>query len=126
MLPAASACGVMERDHDRECGIERATAEIADLQSRHRRTAVLGAAEHEHASNRCVVEVVPGSLAKRSILAITADAAEHDPGIHLSERCIADAETVHHAGAEALDDHIGRGREAEKRLTPQGILEIDR
>ena len=124
VLSAARAYGGVKRDHDRERGIERAATEISDLQTRHRRTDTLGAAEHEHPRNRGVVEVMPGAIAKRSILAITTDAAEDDPGIDLTEGGLADAEAVHHAGAEALHDHVGSRRQAEKRLTSQGILEV--
>src|SRR5580704_9804069 len=107
VLSATRTRGGVERDHDRKCGIERTATEIADLESRHRRAAALTAAEHQDAGDGRIVEVVSGTVAKRSILAITADAAEHDPGIDLSQGCVADAETIHHAGAKTLDDDIG-------------------
>ena len=126
MLAPAGASGVVERDHDRECGIEGAAAEVSDLQAWHRRRVLRVAPEQQHARDSCVVEVVAGAVAKRSILTITADAAEHQPRIHLTEHLEADAETVHHPRPEALNNNIGGGREAEKRLTPQRILEVDR
>ena len=85
----------------------------------------VSAAEEERACDRRIVEVMARAVAKRSILAITADAAEHEPGLDRVQRCHPGAKTIHHAGTEALHDHIGSGGEAEKRLTPHGILEID-
>ena len=126
MLSAAGASGLMQRDHDRERGVHGSATEVSNLQAGHRRTALGGAAEQEHAGNRRVVDVVAGAVAKRSILAITADAAEHDPRVHLAQRGKPDAESIHHSRSEALDDHVGGRGKAEKCLTPHGILEIDR
>ena len=46
-------------------------------------------------------------------------------GVARVERVEADPEPVHDAGTEALDDDVGTVDEPEKRLVPQGVLEVD-
>ena len=58
MLARAGPSGVVERDHDRERGIERAATEVAHLQTRHRGRTSGAAPEQEHARDRSVVEIV--------------------------------------------------------------------
>ena len=101
------------REHARDGG-PGAAGEIGDLHAERQRP--LGrAVRREHARDREVVEVVPRPRRVRAVLAVAADRAEDDARVRAAERLEADAEPVHDAGPERLDDRVGAGGEAEER-----------
>ena len=71
-----------------------------------------------------VVDVVARAPGVRPVLAVARD-RQDDAGIDCRHGVIAHAELRHHAGPEALDDHIGAPREPQERLLPPGLLEIE-
>ena len=88
--------------------------------------ACAGAAEvRERAGERDVVDVVAGGLRERPVLA----PAGHPP---VDEARVAgealvgpDAEALHHARAEALDERVGALDQVEQRRHAVGVLQVD-
>ena len=119
MLSLAGAGGVVQRDHDRERGVHGAHHRGRPPEGRASADPLSALTEQQHAGNRRVVEVVAGAVAKRSILAITGEAAEHELGVALVQRRNTDAEAVHDSRSKALDDDVGGCRKTKKRLAPQ-------
>ena len=86
-----------------------------------RRPAVGGALGHvQVAAGRQVVEVVAGPGGGGPGLPVAAGRAVHDRRVHRPHRVVADAEAVDDAGPEALDHHVGAGRQAEEGVAPGG------
>ena len=74
---------------------------------------VAGAAHRvQHAGQRDVVEVVAGRLRQRAVLAPAGHAAVHQPRVARVAGVRAEAEPLHHAGAEAFEQHVGLLRPA--------------
>ncbi len=65
-----------------------------------------------------------GALAGAGI-AEAADRGVDEPGVALGEPLVADAEAVHHAGAEVLDQHVGAVDQATEHLEALLLLEVD-
>src|SRR5262249_12015476 len=79
----------------------------------------------EHAGIAEIVDVVTRAVAIRAGLSVTRDRAVDDAGVELGHERVADAELVHHAGAEALDDRIGVAREPQERVATADSLEVE-
>src|SRR5947208_2731264 len=73
---------------------------------------------HERVVAGAVREAVPGRVRRHR--------AVHEAGELGVQRVVADAETVHHAGPEALDDHVGGGGELAERVDAGGGLQVAR
>ena len=113
-----------QRAGDAEGEKHRPAAEVADeVERRHRR--VLGADCLQRAGQRDVVDVVAGGPGQRPFLAPAGDAAEDEAGIAREANLRAEAEALHHAGAEALDQRVGAGDEFERRGDRLRLLQVE-
>ena len=106
----------MTRTGDAECEQHAAAAEVADqVERRHRRLA--GAADRvQHAGERDVVDVVAGALGERTVLAPAGHAAVDEARVARVHGVGPEAEALHHAGPEALDQRVGAARTGATRL----------
>ena len=68
---------------------------------------------------------MPRAVAVGPVLAVAGDRAVDEPGVLLAQALVADAEPVHHAGAEALEQHVGLAHEPQQHLAPGLGLEVD-
>ena len=84
-----------------------------------------GRGHGQEATHGEVVEVVAGPLGVRAVLAVAARGAVDDARVAIGNGGVADAQAVHHAGTEALDDHVGRLREGEESRTAVVVLQIE-
>ena len=99
--------------------------EIANhVQRRHGALAFAGEAV-QRAGERDVVDVVPRGLRQRPVLAPARHAPEDETGVAREALVGTQAETLHHAGPEALDERVGLLDEPEHGGDPVGMLEVD-
>ena len=123
--PGAAALGFEQRADDAERQQHAAAAEVADHVDRRRRSLAGPAEVGERAGERDVVDVVAGRRRVRAVLAPPGHAAEHQLRVACEAHVGPDAEPLHDAGAEALDQRVGRGDEVEHDGDAVGVLEID-
>ncbi len=123
--PCAGDLALAQRHEDPDRGHQRAAAEVGDLARRLDRRPVALAGQPEQADEPEVVHVVAGAVAVRPVLAVAGDRAVDDPGVLLLEPLVADPEPVQHAGAEALEQHVGLAHEPQQHLAPRLRLEVD-
>ncbi len=122
-LPGGRPAG--QRGGDGQRGVHAAGSGVGDGGTRKWRCAVgPGVAHGEEAADGQVVEVVTGPLRVRAVLAVAARRAVHDAAVARRHSLVADAQAVDDAGAEALDDDVGRGGQREEgrrvRRRPSG------
>ncbi len=103
----------------------RTTQQIADLQVGKGRRTVRADILFQHAGVTNVVDVVAGRLRQRAVLAVTGNRAHHQLRVALFQRAPAEAELVHHAGAEALDDDVGALDHAEEFVPLGGSFQVE-
>ena len=84
------------------------------------------AAVVEDAAQRDVVEIVARGLRERAVLAPAGEAAEHQARIAGEAHVGTEAEALHHAGAEALDQPVALLDEPQHHLDRTRLLEVDR
>ena len=82
------------------------------------------AGQRHDARQRLDLAVIAGLVAIRSGLAEAGHRAIDQPRVDLGQRGVADAEPVHHAGAEILHDHVGVGDQALDDLDRRRLLQI--
>jgi hypothetical protein len=87
--------------------------------------AVVAADLVEQARGRQEVDVVAGMLGPGAGLAVTGDRAIDDARVDRLHRLVADAQLVHHAGAEAFEDHVGIPGQAQEGGHAGGLLEVE-
>ena len=97
-----------------------AATEVADDVDRRRRLRAGPPEVRERAAERDVVDVVPGGLRVRTVLAPAGHAAVDELRVPGEAGVGPDAEPLGHAGPEALDERIGLLDEREHRLDPVG------
>ena len=124
-LALAGALALAQRGEDPERGHQRAAAEVGDLAAGLNGRAVGIAGEVEQPDPGQVVGVVPGSRRIRPVLAVAGDRAVDEPRVLLAQPLVADAEAVHHAGPERLEQHVGAAREPQQHVAAAGRLEVD-
>jgi hypothetical protein len=100
-------------------------AQVGDLDGRDGRNGIRPSAQAEDAGAGGEVEIVPGPVAVRSVLAEPGDRTVNDPRIDGPDGLVADAQPVDRAGAEALDDDPGGAGELEEKVAPGRGLEIE-
>ena len=111
-LALARALRLEQRAGDAEGEQHAAAAEVADqVERRHRRLAV-AADGVQRAGERDVVDVVAGARRQRPVLAPAGHAAVDQPRIAREQRVGPEAQPLHHAGPEALDQRVGARRRA--------------
>ena len=124
-LAAPGALSLQERADDAEGQRHRAAAEIAEQVERRRRR--LSRADRvQRAGERDVVDVVAGGLGERPALAPAGDAPEHQLGIARQADLGPEAEALHHAGAEALDQRVGAVDQLERGRRRFRLLQVER
>ena len=95
-----------QRRHDAEREQHAAAAEVADEVERRQRRLALAADVRERARERDVVDVVAGGLRHRAALAEARHAAVDEARILREADVGAEPEPLHHAGTEALGEHV--------------------
>jgi hypothetical protein len=73
-----------------------------------------------------IVEIVAGVLRPRAALPVAGDRAVHQGGVDLPERIPAEAQAVHDAGPELLDQNLGLGDERQEPRDLLRVLEVER
>ena len=81
--------------------------------------------ECERAGERDVVDVVAGRLRERTLLAPARHAAVDEARIAREADVGAEAEPLHHAGPEALDQRVGLLDQTQHRVDALGLLQVD-
>ena len=79
----------------------------------------------ERTGERDVVDVVACRLGVHALLSPSGHPAEHELGVAGETHVGADAETLHDAGAETLDQRVGRLDETKQRLDALGALQVE-
>ena len=72
-----------------------------------------------------VVDVVPGPLGVRPVLAVPGGGAVDQAGVARRDGVVADAQPFDDAGAKALDDDVRRVGQGEKGVLALGVLEVE-
>lgn len=98
---------------DAEGEQHRAAAEIADQVERRRRRLAGSADRRQRAGQRDIVDVVSRRPGQRPGLAPAGDPAEYQRGIAFEDHLGPQAQPLHGAGPEALDQHIGMVEDVE-------------
>ena len=124
-LALAGALGFEQGAHDAEGQEHAAAAEVADQVERRNGRLAATADGVERAGEGDVVDVVAGGLGVGAVLAPAGHAAVDELGVAGQAVIRADAEALGHAGAEALDEHVGLLDHGEHRLDALRALEVD-
>src|SRR5258708_36453668 len=72
-----------------------------------------------------VCQVVARALAIGAVLPVAGNSTDDQPRIALAERLMCEAEAAHHPWPEALDQHVGAVHQAQQRLAPLRMLQIE-
>ena len=113
--------GGEDRHHEVESRVQ-----VGDPDPDRRRWEVTCALEEVDPTRRLGEHVLPGSRRVRPGLALARRRGIDDRRVAGGEIVVAEAEPVHHARAEVLDDDIGVLRELEDPLADRRVLEVDR
>lgn len=105
---------------------QAAATEITDDVERHHRPAVGGADLVQQAGEADVVEVVPGALRQRPLLAPAGHSRVDQLRIAGEARLRPDAQPLGDAGPEGLDQHIGLLDHRQQRRHVAGLLQVQR
>ena len=65
------------------------------------------------------------AVAVRPVLPVAGDRAVDEPRVLLAQPLVADPQPLHHAGAEALEQHVGLAHEPQQHLAPRVGLQVD-
>ena len=123
--PSPERVALAQRREDAERGHQRAAAEVGDLAGRLDGRPVRVAGQAEQPDPRQVVRVVPGPRGERPVLPVAGDRAVDEPRVLLAQALVADPEAVHDAGPERLEHHVGVAGQAQERVAPPRVLEVD-
>ena len=74
------------------------------------------AGDRHHAEQRLRQEVLAGPLGIGAVRAVARGRGVDQVGLARFQRLVAEAELLHHAGAEVLRDHVGRVDEPQRDL----------
>ena len=122
--PRPLACPRHQRRQD-AIGRERAGQMIGQRNAHRLRRLAVGQ-HREQAGHRLADRVVAGPAAVRAFRTEAGDRAIDQPRIVGGERLIAEAEPVHRAGAEILDDDVGSERKLSRRRLAVLGLQVER
>ena len=98
---------------------------IGNEVERNRRWPVGLADQVEHPGDGQEIDVVRRQLVIRAILPVAAERAVNEARVDGLQRLVIAAKARHDAGPEALDQHVGVGRELMQQLLPVWLLQID-
>ena len=90
-----------------------------------RRRVGAGAGHQHHAGERLHHVVVGAAAGPRTLLAVARDRAVDDAGPHGADGLVVQPAAGHHAGAEVLDEHVGRGRQPAHQLGALRLANVD-
>jgi hypothetical protein len=105
-LAASGRVARQQRRQDPDHRHQRAAADVGDLHAGDDRRLILLADEVQHAAVAEIVDVVSDPAGVRTVLAVAGDRAVDESRIARRERRVVDAEPRHHAGPEALEQHV--------------------
>ena len=120
--PAAIALDHRGQDGD---GAVEAAGGVAQVKRNVRRPGLRMPGQAHAAAERLHDEVVAGAPGQRPVGAEGADRDADDARIDVRERRVAQAQTIHHAGAVVVVHHVGGLDQVEKNPASGGRLEID-
>ncbi|MNN08828.1 hypothetical protein D3C81_1216940 [compost metagenome] len=124
-LPLAGGTRLQDGAHDAKCGIDRAAGIVADDIERYGRRLALTPDRIEQSGDRDVVDIVPGRLGQRAILAPAGQPAVHQSRI-AREACIRpQSEPLGDTGAESLDQCVRLVDQRANQFQLGRILQID-
>ena len=128
LLAASGARALHERGLDRREGEDAAEHVCHEHRAAGGPIAIAGIAGERgvEAARRVDDHGVCGAAGGRAGLAIPGDRAVDETGVERAERLGAEAEAIHHAGAEVLHHHIGFGDKALHQRDRLRILQIER
>jgi hypothetical protein len=125
-LAPAGRRALDERARDAEREQHAAAAEVADEIQRRRRLRAAAADRRERARERDVVDVVAGRVRDRALLSPARHAAVDEARVARETDVGAEAEALHHAGPEPLDQRVGALDHPERGGDRLGALQIER
>ena len=125
-LPAPARGPLHERGEHPHQQEHAAAAVVAHEVERGHGVAARGADGGQRPGQREVVEVVAGAGGERSVLAPAGHAGVDEPRVAGRAGVGPEAQPLRHTGAEALDEHVGHLRQAQRRLDTLGPGEIER
>ena len=126
ILAVAGALTAQQGGHDGQRGVHAARGDVG-----HRgagqggSTAGVSAAAMHIARHGQIVEVVARPVPARAGLAVAAGGAVDDAPVDGPQRLVVDAETVDHAGPEALHHHVGPAGQVEEGAPPAVGLQVE-
>jgi hypothetical protein len=123
-LAEAAALDVAQRGQRADGGVERCR-QIAEDAAHTQRRLASSAVHRPQAAGGLRGAVVCGAQRVRALMAVAADAGVDQPWIQRLEHRPAEAELVHRAGPEVLDQHVGLGRQLAQQLLALGVLEVE-
>ncbi len=97
-----------EREQNSDHRQHRSSGQIGDLNSRERGRTILRADQIEHSRQCQIINVVTGERREFSFAAVAGERRIDQARVLRVQHVPADAQTIHHVGPEAFDDHIGR------------------
>src|SRR5215467_14415242 len=125
VLTAAGPLAGEERHHDAERPVQARAGVVGDQVERDDRLSVLLADQVQDAGEREVVHVVRRTIAIRPVLAEAGERAVDEPRIQLVQGLVVGAQALHHAGPEALHEHVGRCGELLEHRLPLGGFHVE-
>ena len=125
-LALAGLLRLQQAGHDAQGEQHAAAAEVADQVERRHRPAAVVADRVEHAGQGDVVDVVTGGVGDRAVLPPAGHAAEDELRVPFQADVGAEAEPLHDARAEALDQAVRLFHHVEDGGNCLGLLEVHR
>ncbi len=123
-LPGFACVEHRGKNPDRQ--IERASAEVGDEIERRGRGAIGVAERVERPGEGEIIDVVAGFLRERPLLSPSGHAGEDEARIGGEAEVGTEAQPLHDAGPEALDQGVGPGDRREHRVDRGALLEVER
>src|SRR5262245_9084911 len=125
LLPLAGGVALHERGEDTDHAVHAGPG-VADRRPHVHRWAVRDAGDAHGAPHGLRDGLVALVVAIRPVGAEALDAREHEAGVDLAERGIAEAQPLDDAGTEVLQQHVGRLQQGAEDVLAARVLQIDR
>ena len=117
--------GALNKGKEDAHGAEHAAAgKVAQQVEREERVLVLASDGRQHAGDRDVVDVVPGHVGVRAGLPKPGHARVHQPRVALQDDLRPEAQPLHHARPERLDEHVRAIQQLQHRLDALRLLQV--
>ena len=125
VLASADPVAGEQRRADREGGHRPAAGEVREDVERDRRLLPRPPDRSQRPGDRDVVDVVPHHQPVGAVLPVARERAVDDTRVDARDRLVVDAEPLHHARPEALEDHVRVLAEAVEDLLARVLAEVD-